>query len=206
MQACLLPCPGRLLELEGGVSELGMAPVMGGVKERSRDVPQTSSSSGNACDLGKAAKSAGRKEREGLRGRFVDERGDVFRGGLQEGGATGYCLMGMRMAHRRLLLPEQITYSPRLHLSAQEGVVRDGIGTGTVCIERSMRRRASEISHMGMDLLHGHEVTDSGRAEIGRDQGSNNMTLASWLTYSILIQTFPTCFPSAMYWIALVHC
>lgn len=200
MQVCFLPCPGRLLEREGGVSKLGMAPpVMGAVKERSRGVPQTSSLSGNACYLGKAARSAGRKEREGLGCRFVDERGDVLRGELQKGGATGYCLMGMRMAHRRLLLPEQITYSPRLHLSVEEGVVRGGTGNDTVCIERSMQRRASEISHMDMDLLNGHEVTDSRWAGIGRDQGNNNMTLASWLAYSTLIQTFPTCFPSAMY-------
>lgn len=59
-----------------------MAQAMGAVKERSRDAPQTSSSSGKACGLGKAARSAGRKEREGLAGCFIDERGDVLRSRL----------------------------------------------------------------------------------------------------------------------------
>lgn len=64
------------------MSELGMAQAMGAVKERSTDVPQTSSSSGNGYGLGKAARSAGRKEREGLAGCFIYERGDVLRSRL----------------------------------------------------------------------------------------------------------------------------
>lgn len=71
------------------------------------------------------------------------------------------------MAHRRLLLPEQITYSPKLHLSGEEGVWRDETWDGTVCIERSMQRRASEISHMGMDHLNSHKVSDCGWVGIG---------------------------------------
>lgn len=82
------------------------------------------------------------------------------------------------MAHRRLLLPEQITYSPKLHLRGEEGVGRDGTGDGAVCIERSMQRRASEISHMGMDHLNRRKVTDCSWVGIERDQGSNSMTLA----------------------------
>jgi hypothetical protein len=48
---------------------VGIGHGAGAVKERSRDVPQTSSLSG---DLGKAARSAGRKGREGLAGCFID--------------------------------------------------------------------------------------------------------------------------------------
>lgn len=90
------------------------------------------------------------QEREGLAGCFIDEGCNALSSDMQRGRDTGYCLMGMRMAHRRLLLPEQITYSPRLHLSVKEGGTR-GDGNDDVCVERSMQRRASEISHIGMD-------------------------------------------------------
>lgn len=101
------------------------------------------------------------------------ERGDTLRCELQAGGPTGYYLnedangvLHITFAGADRLFPEHVQY-----LSAGEGVVKYGTGNGyclySVCIERSMQRRASEISLMDMDLLHSHnEVADSGWAGI----------------------------------------